>query len=55
VKKKLKLKKTTIKKLQLKLKPRSDRKVAPLYYEGDYLLDPSGGHNGAGCTSGSNC
>jgi hypothetical protein len=53
MKKKLKLKKTTIKKLQLKLKPRSDRKAAPMLLESDYLLVPSGGHDGAGCTNGS--
>jgi hypothetical protein len=52
MKKKLKLKKTTIKKLQLKLKPRSDRKVAPML---DYVDSPSGGHDGAGCTKGTTC
>jgi hypothetical protein len=51
MKKKIKLKKTTIKKLQIKLKPRSDRKAAPLFLADEYF-DPSGGHNGAGCTNG---
>jgi hypothetical protein len=51
MKKKLKLKKTTIKKLQLKLKPRSDRKVAPMADAG-YLEVSSNGHDGAGCSNG---
>jgi hypothetical protein len=53
MKKKIKLKKKTIKKLQLKLKPSSDRKVAPLFAlsDGDYW-DPSRGQGGAGCTNG---
>ncbi|HVE82567.1 MAG TPA: hypothetical protein VND93_06955 [Myxococcales bacterium] len=49
MKKKINLNRKTIRKLKLKLKPTSDRKVAPL------LLNPSGGHTGSGCTSGSTC
>jgi hypothetical protein len=51
MKKKLSRKKKTIKKLQLKMKPKNDRKVAPIFF--DYELIPSGGHDGAGCTNGS--
>jgi hypothetical protein len=55
MKKKIKLKKKTIQKLQLKLKPRSDRKAAPLYLLSDTVLVPSNGSGGAGCTRGVSC
>jgi hypothetical protein len=51
MKKKLTLKKKTIKKLQLRLNPKSDRKVAPALI--DTALVPSNGAGGAGCTRGS--
>jgi hypothetical protein len=54
MKKKIKLKKKTIQKLQLKLKAKSDRKVAPLLVA-ELEPDPSNGQGGAGCTRGSQC
>jgi hypothetical protein len=56
MKKKLSLKKKTIRKLQLKLNPKSDRKVAPEVVELlDVIAVPSNGAGGAGCTRGSGC
>jgi hypothetical protein len=55
MKKKLSLKKRIVQKLKIKLSPKSDRKVAPLLASellDDGYWDPSGGHNGAGCTNG---
>jgi hypothetical protein len=54
MKKKIKLKKRTIQKLQLKLKLRSDHKVAPMLLS-ELVLVPSNGAGGAGCTRGTSC
>ncbi|HVE82566.1 MAG TPA: hypothetical protein VND93_06950 [Myxococcales bacterium] len=50
MKKKIKLAKKTIQKLKLKLKPKSDRKVAPLI-----AIDENPSVGEPGCTHGSTC